>query len=300
MDNSTQSKQDNLAKAREVAKANKEAKLAQEVEVETTKKSKQPVVETKHPVTDFEIDPELDYEFTRLDGFENQKLIPTSATVWDEFYQKRRQIRYCPSEESPYLDEQDELAKLGVSIQFRGKSMSVNGKEANKIKYLLAYDGNVDKKVILDENQILKGLYKMRDVGAEQKLIQEKEEQILEAKLIVKGATEDELDTFLRAQLGKPTDQEYLKSKAYELAGIIPLEFIGKFNNPINKIKAEYQKLREKGLVQEENNQVILTSTKAPIFTFEASKSYRVDTEIAKFILTNSTEAKTLKTILGL
>lgn len=295
-------RQENLAKARE-ARGNKEQKEnTKEVKVTNiVEKTKTKTEEPEDKVMAFEIDPNVTYEFIRLDGYTNPKHIQPEAVIWCEATNQKRKIRLAKLEKSPYEDEQSDLAVTENSIIIKGSSFFVDGTEEFKIRYLLAHDSNADKKMTDSSNLPYKGLYKLRDIGAEQKAKIDKEEKIIDAKIIIKQATDEELDTFLRSTLGvgKGVEKDFLRTKAYSLAEIIPDEFLTKFKDPSNKIRVAYQKLVEDGTVIEKEGEVILKSSGEVIYRY-TNKVGRVDNDITKFILTDSKEAKTLKTILGL
>lgn len=291
----TAKRQENIRKAQE-AKAKKKEEAENQKQFQHLEKK---VETTPHPVTDKYIDPDGVYEFT-LNVDEQRRYIPSTAKVWDEHQQRIRQVRLTSTEESPYLDEQDVDAKPLPSLMFNKRTLILSGREANKVKYLLALDANSAKSKILPENNLQKGLYTLRDIVEEKRQAIAKEEQILDAKNIVKDTAVDKLAVFLRSKLGIKVDELDVKRRAYLLAETNPKAFIEHINDPIHDLKAKFQELVEEGVVVVDNGDVILTSSKAIIFNFDARKTNRADDEVAKFILTGTDEAKNLKKTLGL
>ena len=286
---------ENIRKALEAKAQKREAQQEQKEQ----KALQAQVDEQPHPIVNKYIDPSGVYEFT-LNVDEARRYIPSTARVWDEHEQRIRQVRLTNTDDSPYVDEQYVESKPLPSLFFNKRKLILSGREANKIKYLLSLDANSAKSEILPENARQKGLFTLRDIVEEKRQILAKEEQILDAKNVVKDTPLDKLAIFLKSKLGVTVADEDVKRKAYLLAESSPLAFIEHINDPIHDLKAKFQDLVAQGTVVVDNGDVILTVSKSIIFNFDARKSARADEEVAKFILSGTDEAKALKKTLGL
>lgn len=252
-----------------------------------------------HPVTDKYIDPDAIYEFT-LHRDEQRRHIPSTARVWDEHEQRIRQVKLTQTEDSPYLDEQDPEARTLPSLIFNKGKLTLTGREANKIKYLLALDGNSAKEKVLPENRREKGLFSLRDFAEEKRQSLAKLERELDAQTIVKETDVEKLQVFLQSRLGVKLELDEVKERAYKLAKANPSAFIDHLNDPIHEMKAKFQNLVSDGTVIVDKGDVILTASKQVIYNYDPAKVSRVDEDVAKFCLTQSPEAKQLKKVLGL
>lgn len=96
--------------------------------------------------SNFKIDPNKKYEF-RLDRPHGGIYVVTGNTrAWDIETERIRTIRLCRNDDTPYEDEQREDAVVdGTGITFKEGKAIIDGKEAYKINFLLAHDGNKDK-----------------------------------------------------------------------------------------------------------------------------------------------------------
>jgi len=288
-------RQEGIRKAQEA----KAKKRELETEQKTIKKLEEQVEEKPHPVTDKYIDPDGVYEFT-LHRDEMKRHIPSTMRVWDEHEQKIRQVKLTNTESSPYVDEQDPEAKTLPSLVFTKGKLVVSGREPNKIKYLLALDGNSAKDRVLPENRREKGLFSLRDFADEKRLALAKVERELDAQTIVKETDVEKLQVFLQSRLGIKLELDEVKERAYKLAKANPSAFIDHLNDPIHEMKAKFQNLVADGTVIVDKGDVILTSSKQVIYNYDPAKVSRVDEDVAKFCLTQSPEAKQLKKVLGL
>lgn len=289
------------AKRAEAIKKAQEAKAKkkEEAKVVQVKQEKEELEEKPHPVVDYVIDPDGVYEFT-LNVDQKSRHIPPTAEVWDEHYKAIRKVRLTSTEQSPYVDDQDENAKTSASLIFKDRKLVLNGTQASAIKYLLSLDGISGKEKILPQNRTDKNLFSLRDFAKEKKAEQDRLEKVLDAQLIVKETSVDKLGVFLRSRLGVKIDELEVKARAYKLAEANPSAFIDHINDPIHDLKAKFQELVEKGTVVLDNGDVILTASKAVIHRYDPKTVRRVDEDVAKFILAQSEEAKTLKKVLGL
>lgn len=245
------------------------------------------------PVMDFEIDPEVNYEFELQRRQQARHNIPTEATIWCPVTDSIRKIRYCRTEDSPYVDEQSEGAKVErEQIKFNSKTLIVSGSEEAKIRYLLAYDANGDKEKIYHGNTPIKNLYKLKDKSAEDKAEVERFKQVLEAGKIIEGASITELRNFMRSRFGEKSDRdEEILKVAYQKAQANPALFTGDFTNPKHKIKSILQQAVDAKLIVVEGNQVKHAKTNVVIQSFDADR-HSFDEALARWIIGGDKDAK--------
>lgn len=242
---------------------------------------------------DFDIDPNQTYEFELQRNKEAKHIIETEAVAWDEKTQKIRNIRYCKTEESVFVDEQSDFAtRERETIMFTSPILRVSGQDRAKIKYLLMYDSNGDKKQVCPKNIKSKNLYRLRNKENESRLKLEQEENIFKAKEVVNKADFEELSNFMRSRFNiSSTDKAELRAIAYEKAKQAPVVFRTEFNNPKNKIKADIQISYEKGIIVVDNSNVNYKSTGALITTFNPNR-FSYDEAMARWVMEGSKEAK--------
>lgn len=271
-----------------------------EVEDEVQPKSKKEKKEKgSDPVMDFEIDPDKVYEFELQKRTQARHNIPTTARVWCEATGTVRDIRFCKTEDSPYVDEQSEDARTERElIRFSSKTLNIPGKEEAKIRYLLAYDGNADKKQVLPSSNVLKGLYKLKDHEAEDKQAIEYFKAKKKAADVVENAKEEDLKVFMQSRFGLKSERsdEILK-EAYRRADSNPMIFInGDFNNPKHAVKALVQDAVSQAKLVVETNEVKY-KTGAVVFTFDQSR-HTYDEALARWVMEGSKEAKEFEKML--
>ena len=195
---------------------------------------------------EFEIDPNKTYHFRLLQNTTSQrKILPREAKVWHEPTKSTRIIRLCSTEDSPFKDEQDEDAILDRKpLIITDGNLFIEGTEANRIRFLLEYDGNAAKKKTLTGNGHIAKMYELVD---NQKEVADKltaEEAELEARVLVKDADEEELRDYLRSVHLLPVDtmtSKEIRLQANNLAKneVNAKDILKNFNNPIHKIKAK-------------------------------------------------------------
>lgn len=153
-------------------------------------------------VNDLEIkfDRMYEFELQPINGKQHEGLyiIPSEALVWDESQGKVRRIRLCDGETSPYVDEQSEWAKkTRTLVTFKRGKYSTSGSKENVVRYLLAYDGNVDKSRTNPNNKALTFKYKLKD---HEELFRKSASDIkleLKAKQLLADAESTDLKEFL-------------------------------------------------------------------------------------------------------
>lgn len=100
----------------------------------------------KKKLQEIKIDPKKTYNFKLNKEHKGQYIVMGRTKVWDEESQSIRIIRLTSNYETPYEDEQgDDAIPATTSITFKRGLANISGREANKIRYLLAHDGNIAK-----------------------------------------------------------------------------------------------------------------------------------------------------------
>lgn len=253
-----------------------------EKEPEVKTKSEKKILKKMEEDLDFKINPDKTYTFQLQTESQGQVTLPKQVKVWDEAKGKLRTIRYSKTEESPYLDEQDEGAEMERSeVKFNKGLLVVSGRNAPLINYLLAFDGNSEKDKINPSNKHYKGMYRLENEGEKVRASKEKRESIRKAMNVVADASQEDLTAFLRSQfrfnpesdIKVDNKEDALYDKAYAYAQSKPDVFIEDFNNPRHKIKSDLQQAFEKQVLTIDNKDVIRwKSTSGEILKYDSSK----------------------------
>lgn len=249
-------------------------------------------------IPDMEFDPQKTYEFKMTSKVEGTSFVPRSQKVWCETQQRIREIRYCKTEKSPFLDEQDENSREErLPLQFTKGSLKLDGSNAPAIKYLLASDQIRGRKKTLPQNTSVLNKYYLVDNEAVAKVKLATEEQITKARIVIRDADDESLDNFVRSEFRKSfTDEKDLRNFAYSQVPEFAEKFLKQFNNPLHKLKAEMQVLFERGYLTDTKGVVTWSDTKGEILTFVTSKSdgtrVRADEALAKWILEGTEDSK--------
>lgn len=243
---------------------------------------------------EFNIDPKKEYHF-RLRKESPRKILPREAKVWCEKTQTTRIIRLSSTEDSPYKDEQDPDSLLDRNpIVITDGNLYISGVNSNRVKFLLAFDGNASKETILPINEHLRGMYELVNKEKEDNSKLSAEDVELKARLLVKDADLEDLKDYLRSvhlmAVDSMTSTEIRlagneKAKDYKNA----LDILKNFNNPLHKIKAKVQKLFNKAELDDSQG-VVKWSNGAIILNLK--KDERADDALAKWVLEGSKEAK--------
>lgn len=251
-------------------------------------------------VNDFEIDPNKTYLFTLLKEQKSTVYIPREAQVWDEETKTQRKIKYSSSETSPYVDEQDENAREAtLPISFKNGRLTVNGKDECLIRYLLAYEGNADKKNTLPSSvRILK--YKLHDQDKEAKikfaLLQSKRK----AETLAETGDETDLRNYMRSRYSVFTeDINELRMQAISFAGQHYEEWLTTFTDPKHKIKADIQKAFSSGFLEDNKGTIKWKLEGGVILVYDKKVGVRADEALAVWALTNSKGTEEFKEILN-
>ena len=244
------------------------------------------------------IDPKRRYHFRLKHRANPQTFLPREAKVWDEDTERTRTIRLCSVENSPYIDEQQEDAHTDATAAvFIDGNLYINGTEANKIKFVLAFDGYDKKKTILPMSEDLRDMYELVDEDKFSIANLNKEEAILDAKMLIKGSKMSDIKNFMRSVFLLSVDQmsdSDVKTSAYASAETNPYTFLNEFTNPIHEVKANIQKLFGLQMLIEADGAVKWADNGGVILTYNDKKE-RADDALAKFVILGEKPAKEFK-----
>lgn len=240
------------------------------------------------------IDPRKTYHF-KLKHSENPRtLLPRESKVWCEETKSTRLIKLCSIEESPYADEQHEDSVLDrTPICFTDGDLYVRGTEGNRVKFILAFDGWDKKEKVLDQNYFVRDKYELVDQGKITAADVKLDEAKIDAGILVREASEEDLSDFLRSRfledVHSKTPQE-VKRLGYKHASDDPYIFLNDFTDPMFKIQANIQKLFVAGQLSDNGGVVRWTDTQGIIMHLPEGK--RADEALAKWIVGGSDESK--------
>lgn len=245
---------------------------------------------------EFEIDPSKTYHFRLTQKSTNpRKILPREAKMWHEPTQKTRIIRLCSTEDSPFKDEQDENALVDRKpLIITDGNLYLEGIEANRIRFLLEYDGNASKSKTLPVNAHIAKMYELVDNQKEVSDRLTAEEVELKARVMIQDSNEDELRNYLRSVHLLAVDT--MTEKEVRLAGSglakdpnNAKEMLKNFNNPLHKIKAKIQKLFITGDLDDKENAVRWSNGS---IILQLKKNERADETLAKWVLEGTAAAK--------
>lgn len=252
----------------------------------------------------FEVDPSKTYHFRVLSRSTNPtKILPREAKVWCEETGTTRVIRLCSTEDSPYKDEQDPDALIDRKpIVITNGELHLSGTEANRVKFLLAFDGNAAKKKVLPINASIKGMYELVNKGQEVDLALSKDELELEAMLLIKNAKDTDLKNYMRSvyllgvdgMTSKEIKLEANKKIKESLANA--RDILKDFNNPLHEVKSKVQRLFQLGELSDEGD-VVKWKNGSVIIQIKSGE--RADHTLAKFVLEGSKQAKDFESVMN-
>lgn len=168
----------------------------------------------------------------------------TGVTVYDKDSDSVRQIRYCPNENSIFVDEQSPNAKK-EAIVFRNGNLMVPKTKPNLKKFLEVHPGN-----FANGGSIFRIVDNRKNADDELK----KEFEVFDSVALVRDKSIDELmpvAMYFNVNTERPANE--IKFDLLRIAKNKPKDFIESFDNPSVKTRAiihkasEYQiiKLRE-------------------------------------------------------
>ena len=248
---------------------------------------------------DFEVDPDKTYEFRMKKTRKGLKNLPRESVCWDEKEGRPREIRYCKTETSPYLEDQSEYSKPShIAAVWKNGVLKVPGTNEALIRFLLAYDGFEPKKQVMRNNLHIRGEYYLYDGEKEAKAERNRKQLELDAQKVVNEADEEKLAYFMRSNFNVRTSGDALFARAFELAKQNPLDFVKNFNNPIHKLRVDMATLFEQGILEERNGRIAWTSSNSQVHTYNPASTKANAVEVlAKWILSGAKEAKEFQEI---
>lgn len=268
---------------------------------EKTLKVKIAELERNDEDDDVKIDPNKTYVFKLLGDYSPVKYFPNEAEVYHKG--KIRKIRNANTEDSPYVDEQDDNAKPSSKpIVFTNGRFEVQGTQANIVRYLLASDSIKGKDKVLPKNIVIKDMFELEDRSAIIKSKLQKEEDEFEARKLVKNSKVDDLRNYLRSVYLVGVDvleDDEIILEATNRIKEDAKEWLRDFQNPKHKIKADIQKLFAKGELDDTGNTVKWKKTGGVILNYDDKSGVRSDDILTKFVIAGGKEADDFKKVMA-
>jgi len=237
------------------------------------------------------------YQFRQTGKKEGVSFLPRTAKVWCEVQNKVREIRYCKTEESPYVDEQGKEAKAErLPLTFKDGMLDLDGSNQAGIKFLLAWDAIQGKKKILPQNSSIQNKYYLLDTEAITKSSVKAQKDQLKAKVLISEAKKEDLENFVASvfrQVFKTEDELY--DFAYKQATDRYDVFLNDFTNPIHQLKTLVQKAYRDGVLTSDNGAIKIVATGGVVLTIDPKDKVREDEALARWIILGSKEAQEFK-----
>lgn len=251
----------------------------------------------KKKTEELTIDPNKTYVFKLNKEHKGHYVVMGRTKVWDEDKKTIRIIRLTNNYESPFEDEQGEDAIPNTSaITFIKGMAKISGREASKIRYLLAHDGNIEKgSNISPSSRHLS--YRWELVRLEEVFKKTVSDRKLKHQLREKlfKATKEELYEFAVATYGykfKTNTSDELLDFALEKVEREPLVVKNNFATKESKLKAKIIGLFRDGTLK--NNKGIVTWADGGIEVgqFKVDDENKLTDLMIEFIAKGSKEAK--------
>lgn len=192
------------------------------------------------------------YETLKNKGGIFFKLRSKNVTIFDKEEDRVRQIRYCPGEDSPYVDEQSEYANIEHVI-FNNKMLHVPYDKPNLRKFLDLHPDNQ-----ANGGTVFKKLNK--EVDSELEL--EKEFQVVDAINLVKVRPIEELLPVAMA-LNINTNQKdiSIKRALVQQARQNPTRFMALVDSPMVMARSTVMQAFDFQIIEERNGAVVWFDT---------------------------------------
>jgi hypothetical protein len=165
----------------------------------------------------------------------------TGVTVYDKDSDSVRQIRYCPNENSIFVDEQSPNAKK-EAIVFRNGNLMVPKTKPNLKKFLEVHPGN-----FANGGTIFRIVDNRKNADDELK----KEFEVFDSVALVRDKSIDELmpvAMYFNVNTERPANE--IKFDLLRIAKNKPKEFIESFDNPSVKTRAIIHKASEYQIIK--------------------------------------------------
>ena len=204
------------------------------------------------------------------------KLKSDGINVYDDKTGTVRQIRYCPGEQSIFVDEQSENA-VKEHVVFRNKMLTVRYDQPNLIAFLEKHPENAD-----NGGGVFQLVNKEIDVEKEG----EKEFLITDAITMIKARPIDELVPVAMA-LNINTDQKdlQLKRALVQYAKKNPTTFMGMFDNPMVHARTTVMQAMDFQIVTQKGGAIVWADTGKMILSVPVGQD-AVDT-LTRFVMTD-------------
>jgi len=243
------------------------------------------------------IDHKKVYQFKQIGKKEGTSFLPRTAKVWCEHQNKLREIRYCKTESSPYVDEQSpEAVAERLPLTFNDGELTLDGSNQAGIKFLLAWDAIDGKKRVLPQNEGIRSKYFLVDTDADVRKSLDRQKAQLRAKNLISEAKLSDLTDFIRSVFRRSFEKEnelldYAFSQATDRYDV----FLNEFTNPIHALKSKIQVSFQDGVLSSTNGVIKIKETGGVVLTIDPKDKVREDEALARWILVGSKEAKEFK-----
>lgn len=234
------------------------------------------------------------YRFELIGSGKNHKgryIIPTESTVYDEEI-GYREVRLSPTENSPYVDEQRDNARASnQTIIFSKGRLSISGREAYKLNYLMALDHNADKK-----NAKAKSIYKYRLIDEEKvfKDLATIKKLRIKAQSMLLDANKEELADWLRSEYNftpKVNTVDELVNKALAYAERDPEHAIRTFNSEDSRMKSRLIQAFKKKVLVNNKGKVSWGDTGTEIKVFKITTDNKLTDQMVDWISKGSEDS---------
>jgi len=168
-------------------------------------------------------------------------LAQTDLTVYDKEKDEVRAIRYCPNEQSIYVDEQSQYAKRGPIVFYEGR-LFVPSDKPNLKKFLDAHPYNIANGG---------NLFSREDVRKQTEEKLDNEFLVIDAVNLVKNKTIDELlPVAMFFHVNTDRSASDIKFDLLRIAKSKPNDFIESFDNPTVQTRALLTKAQEYNIIK--------------------------------------------------
>lgn len=247
----------------------------------------------------FNIDPNKTYVFKLTGEFAPVTFLPTEMNAYDVESKRSRKIRCVSTEDSPYVDEQDENSKTdALPLVFNKGYVYIDGTSTNRIKYMMASDFMKGKSKTLPENAHIVGRVDVEDKDLIIADKRKKEDKVYEAMGLIRTAKLQDVKDYLRSvyliDVDKADEDEVMIEASAKIKEDAE-EWTTNFNSPKHKIKSNIQRLFNTGELEESGGEVKWKKSSGVILTYDEKKGERADDVLAKFAMLDTKEAKDFK-----
>jgi len=246
---------------------------------------------------ELQIDPNKTYIFKLTRDHKGHAVIMGRTKVWDEETKSTRLIRLTTNYKTPYEDEQgNDAIPSSNAITFTRGMAKISGKEENKIRYLLAHDGNADKGAnISTTSSHLRFRWRLEDLNEifKDSVATKKLKHNLREKLF--KATKDELYDFAVSTYGykeKTGNKDELLDFALNKVEHQPEVVNRNFATAETKLKSKIIGLFRNGVLKNTNGIVTWADGGLEVGQFKVTEENKLVDQMVAFVAKGSKEAK--------